>query len=59
MTRPWRPGEAETAAARDDAEQRPCPECGAAPGAWCINRLTGQPYRGMPGHVKRMRETKD
>lgn len=43
--------DAERAAAADN---RPCPECGAAAGEWCLNPITGQPYRWAPAHWRRL-----
>lgn len=40
-----------------EALERPCPEpgCGALPGEYCLNSLTGLPYRGNTSHFRRVK----
>ncbi|WP_031470380.1 zinc finger domain-containing protein [Sciscionella sediminilitoris] len=39
-----------------EAEQYPCPRCGAPAGTTCRNTITGNPLRG-PAHWQRIQQT--
>lgn len=47
----------ELAIDREKAEERVCPECGAAVRQPCINPATGGAYEPVGAHLKRLRES--